>query len=170
MQDNSRMKYITTIEAGDIYFYKPCFGRWYVKNLEPMKFRRWIRLFLEYVQGGFDVYYLIRDDKITGYILAADGGRRLKCTTKNDVVLGPYYVVESERGHNYVGKIRDAILPILTRKYEYAYSYIRNDNISSIKSTLRSGFSAYCRINVVGLRHRLVEDDNGDHTVYRKKL
>ena len=58
-------------------------------------------------------------------MLVARGGRRIICSDKKDVVLGPYYTLTAKRGHGIMPRILNAALHDLPIVYENAYCYIK---------------------------------------------
>lgn len=57
------------------------------------------------IRGGYKVYYLVIDGHIVGYSVVTPGGRRLKMSTKDDIVIGPYYIAPKYRGRGYATKM-----------------------------------------------------------------
>ena len=112
------------------------------------------------------VYYLVVDGVIIGYNIIAPGGRRLKCSTPNDIVVGPLFVDPVCRGRGYSTILMK--LPLLYSPYDYerAFDWIEESNIPSIKASKACGFKEYGRLTVKGFFRRLVEDKNGDEIIF----
>lgn len=142
------LKFIKNIEGYDYYEFTPTLGMWFFKNYDKMYFKRWIRMLLEFIQGGYKVYYMMKNDDVLAYCLVAKGGRRLKCTTKKDIVLGPYFVMPNKRGQGLSKILIDIILNKLEIEYESAYDYIHKDNIPSIRASIAVGFREFGRANI----------------------
>lgn len=154
-KDNTRLlKYVPTIA-------KPLYT-----DFEPLRLIRRIRLLLELLgPGKYDVYYLEKYGDLVGYCVVTPGGRRLKCSTKKDIVLGPYYVKESERGKGYSVELIRLVLECTN--YEFAYDWIEKTNIASRKASERCGFKPFAELNVSRFLRRLTIVKSGDDIVYR---
>lgn len=170
-QDASCLKRLYSQNGISFYAYKPTLFSPLYLNFEHMTVQRRVRLLLEYLhRGKYTVYYLEKDQIMVGYCVAAKGGRRLKCTTEQDVVLGPFYVDPSFRGKGYGTKLIDFILHKSGISYHSAYDYIRKNNIPSIRATRSCGFQKIGELNIVGFFHHLVETENGEFKIYQYTL
>lgn len=171
MINDKKLKYLMSEDGMDYYSYVPKFGKWMYKNYDHMRFQRWVRYLLEYIsEGRYVVYYMAKGDCILGYCFSAAGGRRLKCSNKNDIVLGPYYVLPEHRGNGYSKMLIRTVAEKLHTNYEFAYDYISRDNISSLRATEACGFDKYKELNIVGFFRKLNIVNNGEYIVYRKHL
>ncbi len=113
------------------------------------------------------VYYLSVADCVVGYCVVTPGGRRLKKSTPDDIVLGPYYIAPEYRGNGYAKELIKMTLSHCGYEYRYAYDWIDKNNVGSIKASEACGFKECGRLNVVGLFRRLVETENGSDIIYR---
>lgn len=168
------MKFVGTYLNIDFYNYSPSLIRPYYMDYPQENHPHYekhlahkIRMVLEYIRGGYSVYYMASDSEIVGHIVVASGGRRLKVSTKKDIVVGPIFISPSLRGKG-IGTIGiSVILNELDLQYKYAYEFIAEDNIASIRTVEKNGYSFVGRAKEVGLLKNLVEADNGDYVVYR---
>jgi L-amino acid N-acyltransferase YncA len=171
MKKNNRLSLFKSIGDNiDILIYEPTFGKWYCQDLEPMKPVRWIRLLTEYIRGGFLVFYLRKEEELCSYSVTARGGRRLKCSTKEDIVIGPEFTCAQHRGKGYNGLIKRAIADYYKSSAKALYNYIDEDNKASINATLKFGFKPVGRLHVTRLLRRLIETPDGEHIIFRYSL
>ncbi len=148
--------------------YEPTFMKPLFMDFEPMRLVRRVRLLMELLRPGkYVVYYLEKQRQLVGYCVVTPGGRRLKCSTKNDIVLGPYYTKESERGKGYGKELIGLVLRMVD--FECAYDWIEKSNLASRKVTEQCGFDAYAELNVSRMLRRLTIVANGEDIVYRYK-
>lgn len=167
---DDRLKLITQINNIDYYEYRPTFGKWLYRNYEKMPPQRWIRFFLEYIATGkYVIYYMAKDNDILGYCFTAPGGRRLGCSYKDDIVLGPYYILPKHRNSGFSKELINAIIDNLHTDYNYAYDYINKGNIPSIRATEACGFERYSELNISRYFRRLKIVNNGEYIVFRKR-
>ena len=75
-------------------------------------------------------------------MLVAHGGRRITCSQKEDVVLGPYYTLKDKRGSGIMPKILNAILHDLLDSYENAYCYIKKIILLLLMLPLNADFKS----------------------------
>lgn len=141
---DKKLFFIKQIEDIRYYKYTPKLFRWYINDYpeyETITLSHFIRMTIEYLNGGFHVYYMkSKDDEILGYIVVAKGGRRLTCSTKDDIVLGPIWICPSKRGRGIGTKGIHAVLHELGEPYQFAYEYIKTHNNASIRSVEKNGF------------------------------
>lgn len=153
-----------------LYEYTPNFFRLLYINFEPMRFARRIRLLIEYMgKGSYKVYYLKADENFVGYCLIAPGGRRLKCSSDNDIVCGPYFIRKEERGKGYAKILLNSSLENCRYQYKNAFVWIKKTNIPSIKTSEACGFRKCGELDVIGKTHKLVETPDGEYNIYMKK-
>ena len=151
-----------------LYEYKPTISKPLVVNFEMLRTICRLRFLYECLKGGYKVYYLSNGDTLVGHCVVNPGGRRLSISTKNDIVLGPYYISPEYRGCGYAKILVRMTLMYCTYKYQSAYDWIHDDNIASIKTSLACGFiQEGHKLNVVGITRKLVINDNGDNIIYR---
>lgn len=139
-------------------------------DFEPMRFVRRMRFMTEYFRKGkYKVYYLKVDDKLVGHCVVTPGGRRLKCSTKNDVVLGPYFIQENERGKGYSKKLISLVLKHCSYDYLNAYDWVDKKNIASRRASESCGFLPVAELDVKMPFRTLVIVDQGEDIVYQYK-
>lgn len=137
-------------------------------RFEPMRLVRRIRFLGEYIRKEkYLVYYLYISGEPVGYCVVTPGGRRLKCSTSSDVVIGPYYVDPAKRGKRYGELLIALTLAHCRYPYQYAYDWIEKENIPSIRASERCGFEKIGELNVVGISRKLVEVEIGDDYIFR---
>lgn len=147
--------------------YTPTLLRPLPYDLEPMRPVRWVRFALEYVRKGrFRVYCLEVEGKPAAYCVATPGGRRLKCSTGADIVLGPYFVAPEFRGRGYGTRVLSLTLQYCAYPYENAYAWIEKKNLPSIRAAESCGFRQTGQLNVVGVMRRLQITAEGDDWIY----
>lgn len=151
-----------------LYEYKPTFVKPLLVPFEPLRMIRRLRFWKEMLQGGYRVYYLVTGDVIVGHCVVAPGGRRLSVSTKNDIVLGPYFIASDHRGKGYAKVLVGMTLRDCTYKYKNAFDCLHIDNHASIKTSEACGFvQDGRRLNVVGVMRKLVLNENGNNIIYR---
>ncbi len=154
----------------ELYEYVPTLLCPVYYDFEPMTFVRRIRYLFDYLQKGhYRIYYLKVVDDLIGYCVIAPGGRRLKCSTSDDIIVGPYFIKKDERRKGYSKILINATLENCSYNYKRAFDWILKSNIPSIRTTEACGFSWYGELNVVGKMRKLVEMPNGKYTIYIKK-
>ena len=117
--------------------------------------------------GRYKVYYP-DGETIVAHCVVTPGGRRLTVSTADDIALGPYYVDTRFRGRGYAKVLVSMTLKYCTYNYKYAFDWIHDTNIPSIKTSEACGFVREGhRLNVVGLMRRLVLNDKGDNIIYK---
>lgn len=165
------LKHIKSLEKGySLHEYVPSFFHLLYMDFEPMTLTRRIRLLIEYLgKKKYKVYYLKVKEHFVGHCLIAPGGRRLKCSSTNDIVCGPYYIKKEERGKGYSKLLLNASLENCSYEYEKAYVWIKKTNIPSIKTSEACGFKKCGELDVVGKNHRLIECSDGKYNIYMKK-
>lgn len=171
---NKRMFYLGEYGKLDFYRYKPSLTRPYFsdypKAAHPPYEKRWvhkIRMMTEYLRGGYDVFYIVRDNDVLGHIVVAPGGRRVKLSKKDDIVVGPIYISPSERGKGVGTAAIRVVLDELGLKYSYAYEFIAADNVASLRTAEKNGYILVGRAKERGVMKNLVESPNGDYLIYR---
>lgn len=133
-----------------------------------MSIIRRVRFVLEYLhKTHYRVYYLVVAGEAVGYCVVAPGGRRLKCSTENDIVIGPYYIHPAYRGKGYAKELLRLTLRFCGFDYEYAYDWIAKNNELSIRTTLSCGFEKYMELDITRVMRKLIITNTGEHSVYR---
>lgn len=170
---NSKLRYVKKIGDLDYYFFKPSFGHWffedwdgYLEDKDKHSIRQKIRMLIEWIWGGYCIYYAAKGDALLGYVLVAHGGRRITCSQKEDVVLGPYYTLKDWRGQGIMPKILNAALHDLLDSYANAYCYIKKDNIASINAAAKCGFQIIGQADMKGKLRRLYLTDDENSRFY----
>ena len=166
-----KFEHLKTLADGyEFYEFTPSIRHLMYIAIHPMNIKRKIRLLGEHLhKGSYKVYYLEVHGALVGYCLIAPGGRRLKCSTPNDIVVGPYYVKKDERGKGYSKIILRTALDYCSYQYKNAFDYIKKTNLPSIKTSEACGFKTCGELNNVGILHRLVEHPNGEYLIYKKE-
>lgn len=164
----NKMKLIRDEGHVKLYEYKPTLIKPLAINFEKMRFIRRLRFLYEYMhKGHYSVYYLMIDDSFVGHCVITPGGRRLWLSGKDDIVIGPYFIDESYRGHGYAQVLLALTLKYCPYNYRRAYDWIEESNVASIKTSEACGMRQEgSRLNVVGLTRKLVEANDGEDIVY----
>ena len=151
-----------------LYVYKPTPLRLLYHHFEKMTFSRRVRLLLEhFAKGSYRVFYLAVDGDLVGHCVAAAGNRRLKCSSEEDIVLGPYFIDPNCRGRGYAKTLIGWTLEKGGLKYRYAYDYINKSNLPSIRASLACGFELCGELDIEGLLHNLIERNGGEYNIYK---
>lgn len=169
-----RMHKIVEEDGYSLWEYFPTLFRPFYCKLDKQSFVRRVRLLLEYLsKGKYKVYYLVIDGKIVGYSVFTPGGRRLKCSTSNDLVSGPSFISPEYRGRGYAAILKRMIIKYCCNDYRYIYSWIDKKNIASIKSCQKVGFDmTYGELVIQGKLRTLKQVSKGEGTniIVRYKL
>ena len=169
-----RMHKIVEEDGYSLWEYFPTLFRPFYCKLDKQSFVRRVRLLLEYLsKGKYKVYYLVIDGKIVGYSVFTPGGRRLKCSTSNDLVSGPSFISPEYRGRGYAAILKRMIIKYCCNNYRYIYSWIDKKNIASIKSCQKVGFDmTYGELVIQGKLRTLKQVSKGEGTniIVRYKL
>lgn len=169
-----KMKLIKTIDGIDYYFFKPTVFKQYADCYEgnemPHYFSRpvhRIRMTLLKIQGNYRIYYMYSGNKALGHIVVSNGGNRIQMSNKNDIVLGPIWICPAGRGNGLGTKGIDAVLNCLEDNYQYAYEYIEDDNIASIKTVEKNGYRFIGKAKEYGLLKEIRLNDSGNLMLYK---
>ena len=162
MITRKELLFCKSLDGIDIYRYKPTVGHWFLdswkgfeEDSEKRTRRQRIRMFLEWLWGGYCIYYAALQDELVGYVLVASGGRRIVCSKRTDIVLGPYYTLSERRGSGLMTKMIKIVLHDLGIVYNSAYCYIKKDNIPSIKVATKCGFEEIGQAEMKGMLRKL---------------
>lgn len=129
---------------------------------------RYFRFSYELFKGGYKVYYLFDGDTLVGHCVVTPGGRRLSVSTKNDIVLGPYFISPQFRGRGYAKVLVKMTLQNCSYNYKNAFDWIHEHNYASIKVSEACGFIPEGhKLNVLGWMRKLVLDENGSFLIYK---
>lgn len=152
-----------------LYEFKPNLFSLVPFQMEKLTFIRKLRFLYEFLCGGYKIYYLQIDSNFVGYCLVTPGGRRLKCSTTKDIVIGPYFISPEFRGKGYAKILIKMTFTFCTYRYNKIFCWIHKTNISSIKTVMACGMTTNgLRLNVVGKFRRLILNDLGEYIVYIK--
>lgn len=163
------MKKVYEKNGYTIYEYNPTVFKPFHVNMEPLTWKRRIRLLMA-ITSGFKVYYLVDGENYAGYCLVQNGkDKRYKFATQNDILVGPYFVSEKYRGKKLSIFLLDFILKKSDIDFENAYDYIGKDNTPSIKASEAVGFEFYsdARLSKYMRTISLCSDDQGEYAIYR---
>ena len=152
----------------EIFEYSPSFLHLFLYSFEPLTFQRRVRFLLELLKG-YKVYYLVHSDEIVAYCVISRGGGRYNFAGKNDIVVGPYFVIEEHRGKHYSEQLVSFLLNYPKITYRYAYDWIRYDNIPSIRCAEKVGFYKVDSMDMVGPFRilRICHDHVGDYWLFK---
>lgn len=171
---HKRMSFLGKFEGLEFYRYSPAlFSPYYTdypQQDHPPYERRvvhQIRMMLEYLRGGYSVFYIACQGVILGHLVVARGGRRLAVSTPEDIVIGPVFVSPSQRGNGLGTTGIRVVLEELGLKYRYAYEFIKHDNIASIRTVEKNGYVFVERARERGLMKNMITSPNGDYVIYR---
>lgn len=154
--------------AKAFYVYEPTPFSLLYHHFEKMTFSRRVRLLMEYFsKGRYQVFYLAVEDILVGHCVAAPGNRRLKRSSRADMVIGPYFVDGKYRGNGYAKELVKWTLETNKGNYRYAYVYIKKNNLPSIKASTSCGFRPCGELDIEGFLHNLVERSGGEYTIYQ---
>lgn len=121
------------------HIYYPC----YEGNEIPPYFTRIvhrIRMTRELYKSRYQVIYMVKNHAVIGHLVVGCGGSRIAMSTKRDIVIGPIWVVPSQRSNGYASKGIHFILHNLAIDFDYAYEYIEKVNTPSIRTVQKNGF------------------------------
>ena len=155
-------------EKYEIYEYCPTIIKPLAINFEPMRFVRRIRFLKSFFgKGKYKVYYLKVNGEFVGHCVIQPGGKRLKCSTEHDIVIGPYFIKKESRGKGYSVPLVKLSLDNCSYPFIYAYDWIEKTNQASIATSERVGFIKVGELNVTRFLRRLIEKKDGDDYILR---
>lgn len=152
-----------------VYEYTPSLFNLQAVPLEPLSTVRRFRLILEILRGGYKDYYLVENNIVVGNCVLTPGGRRLKCSNKNDGVIGPLYICPEYRGRGLSEVLVKNMLNSCMHRYNSFYCWIHEKNIPSRRSLESCGFIPIGRLDVVGIFRRLVITPRGADIIYKRE-
>lgn len=169
-------KYKLILEDSGIEYllYKPkifrLYAKCYSKEERPPYFSRIIhrvRMVRELLFAKYEVVYLKKDDRIIGHLVVSRGGTRISMSNKEDIVIGPIWIVPKERGKGIASKAIGNVLHSMGYEYTYAYEYIESDNIASIRTVEKNDYKLVQQCSEFGLFKTLREASDGRFFVYQ---
>lgn len=168
MFEKPKLKIIAQDGDYSLHEYKPSLTYPLYLNEEKMSFPHRMRFVIDFLhKDSYRVYYLMKNNEILGYCVVSPGGRRLNCSTTNDITLGPYCVFKGKRGYGFSKIMISMVLDFCSYNYDYAYDWVHKGNIPSRKASESCGFYPYGQLEVKGLFRQLVIVEKGTFIVYR---
>lgn len=176
MIGRTELRFVKSAEGVDFYLFRPRPGRWYYTGWDGWAEDRTahtrshrVRMAIEWLEAGYRVYYMAKDDEIVGYVTVARGGGRLRCATRRDIVLGPVYTPARFRGKGYATAGEKAVLHSLEIPYDAAYEYIKKDNAPSLRVAEKCGFTRFADGQIRGRLRRvcIAKEGTGTHVIVR---
>lgn len=157
---------ISSFDDYKIVRYRPSwfhlFGKYYP---EKITLRRTIRFVLA-MPCGYELFSLIHNDVVQGYCVIQSGKTmRFNFASDKDIVVGPYYILPDFQGRSLASKLIKAILEFENGKYTTAFAYIKKNNIASIKTVEKLGFSYYSNAEVTK-KMAFVKKNDDDNAQY----
>ena len=163
------MKLICVESNFRLYEFKPTIFSLVAFPMEKLTIIRRCRFLKEYFCGGYKVYYLQIENNFVGYCFVTPGGRRLKCSTNRDIVIGPYFILPQFRGKGYAKILINMVFTNCTYNFKNIFCWIHETNIPSIRTVESCGMTTIGRrLNVVGKLRKLELNELGDYIVYKK--
>ncbi len=172
--DHKRMQFLGKYDNIEFYKYSPSLFKPYymdypIQNHPYYEHRivHKIRMILEYIRGGYNVFYMLYNNEVVGHLVVANGGRRLAISNKDDIVIGPIFVSPDMRGKG-IGTIGiNTVLNNLGLNYKYAYEFIIFNNVASIRTVEKNGYDFMCRAKETKILKNIIEDPKGNYYIYR---
>ena len=172
----NKLSFLKEEDEISFYSYKPSFVNVYypcykAEDVPPYFSRKIhkIRMLRELYKSKYQVIYMMKNDSVVGHLVVGRGGSRIAMSTKNDIVIGPIWVIPSQRSHGYASKGIHFILHEMGLDYEYAYEYIEKVNTPSIRTVQKNGFEFIDRCDEYGLFKTIRPCVDGHLNVYRIK-
>ena len=156
-----RLELLSEFDGFKLFKYKPTllhmFGGLYP---EPVTIRRIIRFGLA-LKCGYEIFYLVDKDKTVAYCTVQSGrSKRFDYSNERDIIIGPYVVIEEYRGQSIASKLIKEVLKIKKGTYNYAFAYIKKENVASIKTCEKVGFEYYSDAVVTPLICNVQKSEN----------
>lgn len=127
-----------------------------------------VRMVRELILSHYQVIYMRKNGQIIGHLVVGRGGSRIAESNQKDIVIGPIWVIPSERSRGYASKGIQYILQAYHGSYRYAYEYIEKENTASIRTVEKNGFEFVYECNEYGLLKKIKPCSGGHLVVYRK--
>lgn len=119
---------------------------------------------------GYWVYILLdKAGREIGYCFISNGGSpRYPFASKNDLIVGPYFVVETERKKGLAFLLLSKCLQEIEIEYNLAWDFIQHYNKASIITTEKVGFMYYsdCKYSKYLRILNLISDKTGDEMLF----
>lgn len=167
--------FLDRVDDLEFLLFKPSLFRLYdncySRNNTPPYINRIIhrvRMIRELFLSHYQVIYMRKDGDIIGHLVVGRGGSRIAQSDQKDIVIGPIWVIPSERSCGYASKGIRYILQAYKGAYRYAYEYIEKDNLASIRTVEKNGFEFVSECNEYGVLKRIKACSGGHLVVYRK--
>lgn len=145
--------------------YRPTALKPFYIDMEPTTILRRIRFLID-LHYGYSVYYLKKDEEFLGYCTITSGKNpRFWFADDTDIVIGPYYVEDKQRGKGYATKLVDAVINHCETGWKKGYVSIKNSNASSIKVTERLGGQLIFHVHNTKTK-KMIMDENGEYGIY----
>lgn len=126
-----------------------------------------IRMMRELLFAHYVVVYMRVGGKTVGHFVVSRGGTRIAASGKEDIVIGPNWVIPACRGKGLGSKGIDAVLHRLGFEYRYAYEFIEDDNTASVRTVEKNGFTLLGRCAEYGVLKTIKPCEDGKLLVYR---
>ena len=126
-----------------------------------------IRMIRELFFAHYVVVYMRKAGEIVGHLVVSRGGTRIAASTPEDIVLGPIWIVPSQRGQGLASTGIHAVLHELGFSYRYAFEFIEEENIASIRTVEKNGYRLIERCREFGCLKTLRPAANGKYLLYR---
>ena len=172
----NKLSFLKEVNGISFYSYKPSFGNIYYPCYKsedvPPYFSRKIhklRMLRELYKSKYQVIYMMRNDAVVGHLVVGRGGSRIAMSTKKDIVIGPIWVVPGQRSLGYASRGIHFVLHEMGIDYDYAYEYIENVNVPSIRTVQKNGFEFVDSCGEYGLFKTIRPCVGGHLNVYRIK-
>lgn len=149
------------------HLYDDCYSQ---ENTPPYASRiiHRVRMIRELILSHYQVVYMRKNGQIIGHLVVGRGGSRIAESNQGDIVIGPIWVIPSERSHGYASKGIAYVLKLFHGSYGYAYEYIEKDNVASIRTVEKNGFEFVNECNEYGLLKKIKPCSGGHLVVYKK--
>lgn len=128
-----------------------------------------IRMIREIVKSKYQVVYMMKDKRVIGHLVVGRGRSRIEMSTKDDIVIGPIWVVPKCRSFGYASQGINFILNEMKISYDFAYEYIEKDNAPSIRTVQKNSFDFVAECDEFGIFKTIRPSKDGHLNVYRIK-
>lgn len=151
--------------------YVPTLSSLFPSPLRNLNFHEKIR-FLEMFFHGYVIYILKKGDKDIGYCVLARGGSfRYPFASRNDLIIGPYYIDPAERGKKYsIPLINYSLNDSYYKNSKTYYAFVQRNNFASIRILEECKFSIIGEAEYSKILRILKISFNGsnNYLIYRK--
>ena len=145
--------------------FKPSFHKLFYIEMESLTILKKIRFWIDLLYG-YSVYYLYVDGQAIGYCTITSGKNpRYSFATANDVMIGPYFIMEGYRGRGYAKTLVQLVITKCKTDWERCFLYIKNENIPSIHVANSIGANLLFHAHNTRLR-QLVKKEDGEFGIY----